>query len=179
MKKRQKNYIPGTIVPRPFLLPLGYLTIWAARMEAIMDETILKFFAVDDVNKGLAVTARFSTLGNKLDFLQVLADLAVKNSKAKSALSKICADGQKFVSERNKLIHGRWIASDDRHAMKISYKAQGKLTHSTVWFSPAAIKTTAELGLDVSDRFAAFFVKYPNWAEPLISTKTPTGKRKA
>jgi|GraSoiStandDraft_56_1057294.scaffolds.fasta_scaffold443933_2 hypothetical protein len=46
-------------------------------MEAVIDETILKFFAVDDVNKGLAVTARFPTLGNKLDFLRVLADLAV------------------------------------------------------------------------------------------------------
>jgi len=77
MKKRQRSFILGTIVPKTFLLPLGYLTIWAARMEAVIDETILIFFAVDDVNKGLAVTARFPTLGNKLDFLRVLADLAV------------------------------------------------------------------------------------------------------
>ena len=92
-KKSLRGYVPAMLVPLSFLRPLGYLTIWASRLEAAIDITIMRFLAVDDVNKGLAVTARLNTLGTKMDFLKVLADLAIENPKARSTFNKICADG--------------------------------------------------------------------------------------
>lgn len=157
----------GTIVPKKFLKPLGYLMVWAATFEHAIDQAIFRFFSFDHPDKGTIISARFSTLGTKLDVLKVIAELSIKNINAKTAFKKIMSDADKFIGERNKLTHGDWTgASGDDSALKIIYKAQGKLTYSHRWFYAKEVMTIAESGLGLSDRLWGFFQDHPDWSVP-------------
>ncbi|SDK15008.1 MULTISPECIES: hypothetical protein [Bradyrhizobium] len=164
VKQAHRDYVAGTLVPKKFLKPLGYLMVWAATFEHAIDQAIYTFFSFDHPDKGSIISARFSTLGTKLDVLKVIAELSVKNPAAKSAFNKIMSDADKFIGERNKLTHGDWKgASGDDSALKITYKAQGKLTVSHKWYYVEEVMAIAESGLGLSDRLWAFFRDHPDW----------------
>jgi hypothetical protein len=168
IQETYRRSVPGTLIPKKFLRPLGYVVAWSSVFETAIDLAIFKLFGFNHPDKGNIISARFNTLGNKLNVLKVVADIAIQNQKAKAAFKTIMKDADAFIATRNKLLHGRWIGTTaigtkNTAAIKLSYKAQDKLTFSHTKFTAETIKQSAESALGITDRLSAFFIDHPDW----------------
>lgn len=153
----------GTIVPKQFIKPIGLLTILASQLEGAIDGAIFNFFQFRDSDKGYILAAKFNTLGAKNDLLSVVSGLSIRKRDAKIDFEEITGDIQKFIGKRNKLIHGRWMGSGGTSALKVSYKAQGKLSYSHTWFYPEEVQALANTALSLCGRISNFFTSHPDW----------------
>jgi len=134
-----------TEVPKSFLEPMGYLTIWFSLLEREIDEAIASFLHVHWA-LGIAVTAQFTSFAGKCRLLRTLVDLQGEDGAQKDFLLTIVDAAKDVNSRRNELIHGDWFVlatSPPGGITKVSMKAEGKLKDKFSHFTPEKVMEVA------------------------------------
>ncbi len=153
MATLEMELIVQTAVPKKFLEPIGYLTIYFSILEASIDRCIYRCLGLFD-NRGIITTAQFTSFKAKTLYLQALADQLIKKKDDKDNFNAHIKLILKINENRNEVIHGVWgrpMLMTGDGASKAGYQAkQGKLTTYFKMTTPAKVTGTAEAALEMA-----------------------------
>jgi hypothetical protein len=106
----ESDYVRGTLVPKSFLEPLGYLVAWFALLEQNVNAAIEIFLDLEQ-DRGQIMAAQFNSMTTKLEILRLLAEKQIVAPEWKAAFASVLKRAKDANDSRNSVIHGNWSYS--------------------------------------------------------------------
>jgi hypothetical protein len=106
----------------------------------------------------IAVAANMN-LSPQLDSLATLCHLAV-DARQREELLRVLEKARKMNSERNKIIHGRWMQTEKSHiALRINARAQGTPSETRELMTAKSIRNFAKQVRELAEDLTAAYVE--------------------
>lgn len=98
------NYVIGTLVPRHFLEPIGFVNVRHTQLDRKINETIACLLGID-FSSAIAMLAPVLNLSTRSDMLKNLIPLKVPGVRDRCKLETLRREAESLSRERNRLIH--------------------------------------------------------------------------
>ncbi|MCZ6861360.1 MAG: hypothetical protein O7I42_13980 [Alphaproteobacteria bacterium] len=132
------------------LQAIGLVTTCWSKFEWLVEELIWRLARIENGLVGHVLTAELG-IQTRLNVLLSLADITIRDSEQETRLRTIqkrVVSGYmgkpSIASERNRIVHAYWSASDDKLAFASNVKAKGRLSFDIKNMKVTDLNNTAQ-----------------------------------